>query len=49
MIIKYACAHKIMNSRGAETVEVDIITRDGLGRDSAPSWASKGQDFRRNK
>jgi len=34
---------KLFNSRGQETVEVDIITTDGFGRAAAPAGASKGK------
>ncbi len=33
---------KILNSRGDETIEVDIKTKSGFGRAAAPSGASKG-------
>ncbi len=33
---------KILDSRGNETVEVDIFTKYGFGRSAAPSGASKG-------
>ena len=35
---------KILDSRGNETVEVDIYTKYGFGRASAPSGASKGEN-----
>ncbi|MGB9842553.1 MAG: phosphopyruvate hydratase [Candidatus Bathyarchaeales archaeon] len=35
-------ARKIFNSRGEETIEVDIITASGFGRASAPSGKSRG-------
>jgi len=41
-IIKKAAARKIFNTRGEETLEVDITTESGLGRASAPAGASKG-------
>ncbi len=34
---------KIFNSRGQETIEVDILTTVGFGRASAPAGASKGK------
>jgi len=34
---------KLFNSRGQETIEVDIITTDGFGRAAAPAGASKGK------
>ncbi len=33
---------KIFNSRGEETIEVDIVTKSGFGRTAAPAGASKG-------
>jgi len=33
---------KIFNSRGEETIEVDIVTKDGFGRAAAPAGASRG-------
>lgn len=35
-------ARKIFNSRGEETIEVDVITASGFGRASAPSGKSRG-------
>ncbi len=35
---------KILDSRGNETVEVEIFTKYGYGRASAPSGASKGEN-----
>lgn len=40
--IKKVTARKIFNSRGEETVEVDIETKSGFGRAAAPAGASKG-------
>jgi enolase len=40
-ITKVNC-RKIFNSRGEETIEVDIVTKDGFGRAAAPAGASKG-------
>ncbi|MCK4933178.1 phosphopyruvate hydratase [Candidatus Bathyarchaeota archaeon] len=40
--IKKIMARKIFNSRGEETIEVDIETRSGFGRAAAPAGASKG-------
>jgi len=34
---------KVFDSRGSETIEIDVITGSGLGRSSAPSGASKGR------
>jgi enolase len=42
-IIEDVMARKLFNSRGQETIEVDIITTDGFGRASAPAGASKGK------
>ncbi len=36
-------ARKVFNSRGQETIEVDIVTTDGFGRAGAPAGASKGK------
>ena len=36
-------ARKLFNSRGKETIEIDIITTDGFGRAAAPAGASKGK------
>lgn len=36
-------ARKIFNSRGEETLEVDIVTTAGFGRASAPAGASRGK------
>ncbi|MEM2999476.1 MAG: phosphopyruvate hydratase [Candidatus Bathyarchaeia archaeon] len=35
-------ARKIFNSRGEETIEVDVITASGFGRASAPAGKSRG-------
>ena len=42
-IIEDVMARKVFNSRGQETIEVDIITVDGFGRAAAPAGASKGK------
>ena len=42
-IIEDVIARKLFNSRGQETIEVDIITTDGFGRAAAPAGASKGK------
>ncbi|MEM2913925.1 MAG: phosphopyruvate hydratase [Candidatus Bathyarchaeia archaeon] len=42
-IIEDVTARKILNSRGEETIEVDVITVDGFGSASAPSGASRGK------
>jgi len=40
--IKKVVAREIFNSRGEETIEVDIKTKSGFGRAAAPAGASKG-------
>ena len=40
--ITQVIARRIFNSRGDETIEVDIETRSGFGRVAAPAGASKG-------
>ncbi len=40
--IKKVVARKVFNSRGEETIEVDIETKSGFGRAAAPAGASKG-------
>jgi enolase len=42
-IIDEVMARKVFNSRGQETIEVDIITTDGFGSAAAPAGASKGK------
>ena len=42
-MIEDVIARKILNSRGEETIEVDVITTVGVGRASAPSGASRGR------
>jgi enolase len=42
-VIEDVEARKLFNSRGEETLEIDIITADGFGRASAPAGASKGK------
>ena len=42
-IIEDVTARKLYNSRGQETIEVDIVTVDGFGRVGAPAGASKGK------
>jgi enolase len=42
-VIEDVMARKIFNSRGEETLEVDIITAMGFGRASAPAGASVGK------
>jgi len=41
-IIKRVAARKVFNIRGEETIEVDVITKNGFGRASAPAGASRG-------
>ncbi|HDQ05679.1 MAG TPA: phosphopyruvate hydratase [Candidatus Bathyarchaeota archaeon] len=41
--IEDVMARKIFNSRGEETIEVDVLTVDGFGRAAAPAGASKGK------
>ncbi|MDR2203284.1 MAG: hypothetical protein LBE76_03085 [Nitrososphaerota archaeon] len=36
-------ARKVFNSRGEETIEVDVITSSGFGRASAPAGKSRGK------
>jgi enolase len=42
-IIEDVMARKVFNSRGQETIEVDIITVEGFGRAAAPAGASTGK------
>jgi enolase len=42
-IIEDVVARKIFNSRGQETIEVDVVTVDGFGSAGAPAGASKGK------
>jgi len=42
-IIEDVTARMILNSRGEETIEVDVITLEGFGRASAPAGASRGK------
>lgn len=42
-VIEDVTARKIFNSRGEETLEVDVTTTAGFGRTSAPSGASRGK------
>lgn len=43
IIIQNISARKIFNIRGEETIEIDVKTRNGLGRASAPAGASRGR------
>jgi enolase len=40
--IEEVTARRIFNSRGEETIEIDIKTKSGFGRAAAPAGASKG-------
>jgi enolase len=42
-VIEDILARKTFNSRGEETLEVDVITTAGFGRASAPAGASRGK------
>jgi len=42
-VIEDIMARKLFNSRGEETLEIDVITTAGFGRASAPAGASKGK------
>jgi enolase len=42
-VIEDVMARKLFNSRGDETLEIDVLTTDGFGRSSAPAGASKGK------
>jgi len=42
-LVRRVAARKVFNIRGEETIEVDVITEDGLGRASAPAGASRGK------
>ena len=42
-VIEDVTARKIFNSRGQETIEVDILTTTGFGRAAAPAGASTGK------
>jgi enolase len=42
-VIEDVMARKLFNSRGQETIEVDVITTDGFGRAGAPAGASRGK------
>jgi len=42
-IIKSLSARKIFNIRGEETIEIDVATKNGCGRASAPAGASRGK------
>jgi len=42
-VIEDIFARKIFDSRGEETIEVDVVTTSGFGRSSAPAGASRGK------
>lgn len=42
-LIQKVAARKVFNIRGEETIEVDVITKNGFGRASAPAGASRGE------
>ncbi len=42
-VIEDVIARKVFNSRGEETIEVDVITTSGFGRASAPAGESRGR------
>ena len=42
-VIEDLVARKVLNSRGEETIEVDVVTTSSFGRASAPSGASRGK------
>lgn len=42
-VIEDIVARKVFNSRGEETIEVDVITMSGFGRVSAPAGRSRGK------
>jgi enolase len=43
-IIEDVIARRVFNSRGEETIEVDIVTASGFGRASAPAGKSRGKN-----
>jgi enolase len=42
-VIEDIIARKVFNTRGDETVEIDIVTNSGFGRVSAPAGESRGR------
>jgi enolase len=42
-VIEDIIARKVFNTRGNETIEIDIITNSGFGRASAPAGESRGK------
>jgi len=43
-LIKKVAVRKVFNIRGEETIEIDVITKNGFGRASAPAGASRGKE-----
>lgn len=43
-VIEDVIPRKVFNSRGEETIEVDVITTSGFGRASAPAGKSRGKN-----
>jgi len=42
-VIEDIVARKVFNSRGEETIEIDVVTTSSFGRASAPEGASRGK------
>ncbi len=42
-VVEDLVARKVFNSRGEETIEVDVVTTSGFGRVSAPAGKSRGK------
>lgn len=42
-VIEDVIARKVLNSRGEETIEIDVITTLGFGRTAAPAGKSRGK------
>lgn len=42
-VIEDILARRVLNNRGEETIEVDVITTSGFGRASAPAGKSRGK------
>jgi enolase len=42
-VIEDIIARKVFNTRGDETIEIDIVTNSGFGRASAPAGESRGK------
>ncbi|HVP26198.1 MAG TPA: enolase C-terminal domain-like protein [Candidatus Bathyarchaeia archaeon] len=42
-VIEDIIARKVFNSRGEETIEIDVITTSGFGRAAAPAGKSRGK------